>query len=86
VNVPPLKSACALWGSALRAPSVWARGAKLGLSVGLLQAAVNQGDQWVSHHVDGVTLIKTIISPLITFSVALASAAATYVDKLKLNS
>jgi hypothetical protein len=40
----------------------------------------------VSHRADGVTLIKTVISPLITFTVALLSAAATYVDKLKLNS
>jgi hypothetical protein len=81
-----VKSTRALWSCAFRAPSVWARGAKLGLSVGVLQAVVNRGDQWVTHHADAVTLAKTILSPLITFSVALVSAAATYVDELKLNS
>jgi hypothetical protein len=75
-----------LWRIAFRQRSVWSRGAKLGLSVGVLQAILNQGDVWLAHDETLGTVIKTIISPLVTFSVALVSAAATYVEKLKLNS
>jgi predicted type IV restriction endonuclease len=75
-----------LWLTALRQRSVWARGAKLGLSVGVLQAIINQGDVWLAHDETLGTIVKTIVSPLVTFSVALVSAAATYVEKLKLNS
>ena len=74
------------WWTAFRQRSVWARGAKLGLSVGVLQAIINQGDVWLAHSETAGTIAKTIISPLVTFAVALVSAAATYVDKLKLNS
>jgi hypothetical protein len=75
-----------LWRIAFRQRSVWARGAKLGLSVGVLQAVLNQGDVWLAHHETVGTVVKTILSPLVTFSVALVSAAATQVEKLKLNS
>lgn len=80
------KSSRPLWCEAFRQRSVWARGAKLGLSVGVLQAIINQGDVWLAHNETWGTIAKTIVSPLVTFSVALVSAAATYVDKLKLNS
>jgi hypothetical protein len=75
-----------LWWIAFQQRSVWARGAKLGLSVGVLQAIINQGDVWLAHEETLGTVLKTITSPLVTFSVALVSAAATYVEKLKLNS
>src|SRR5687767_3511520 len=75
-----------LWRTAFRQQSVWARGAKLGLSVGVLQAIINQGDVWLAHNATAGTIAKTIVSPLVTLAVALASAAATYVDKLKQNS
>ena len=42
-----------------------------------------QADVWLAHEQTAGTVVKTILSPLITFSVALVSAAATYVDKLK---
>ena len=74
-----------LWLIAFRQRSVWARGAKLGLSVGVIQAIINQGDVWLAHDETLGTVVKTIVSPLVTFSVALVSAAATYVEKLKLN-
>ena len=83
---PAPGSAGHLWLVALKQRSVWARGAKLGLSVGVLQAIINQGDVWLAHAETTGTLIKTIISPLVTFSVALVSAAATFVEKLKLHS
>jgi hypothetical protein len=75
-----------LWWVAFQQRSVWARGAKLGLSVGVLQAIINQGDVWLAQSETTGTIIKTIVSPLVTFAVALVSAAATHVDKLKLNS
>ncbi len=68
---------------ALADPSVWARAAKLGLSVGLVQAALNQGDHWFNHRVDAIVVLKTVLSPLITFSVALCSSVATRVESLK---
>ena len=75
-----------LWLVAFQQRSVWARGAKLGLSVGILQAIINQGDVWLAESETLGTVVKTVVSPLITFSVALTSAAATYVEKLKLQS
>ena len=61
---------------------IWARAATLGLSVGLLQVVINQGDAWLSHQVTRGVVVKSILSPLVTLSVALASAACT-VAKLK---
>jgi hypothetical protein len=71
----------AIWLAALQQRNVWARAAKIGLPVGCLQSVINQGDVWWHHQATGLTLAKTIISPLVTFSVALVSAAATWVEK-----
>jgi hypothetical protein len=70
-----------LWLAALRQRGVWSRAAKIGLPVGLAQAVINQGDVWWSHQANGLTFVKTVISPLVTFSVAFVSAAATWVEK-----
>ena len=70
-----------------KAPSqraIWTRAATLGLSVGMLQVVINQGDAWLSHHVTRDVLIKSILSPLVTLSVALASAARTASEMKKL--
>jgi hypothetical protein len=74
------------WRAALAQRAVWSRAALFGLPIGCLQAVINQGDVWWHHHADGLTLAKTIISPLVTFTVALLSAAATWVEKQRLNS
>ena len=71
----------ALWSLAFRQRSVWLRAVKLGLTVGLLQAVINQGDHWLAHAVDGRVLAKSIISPLIGFTLVLFSAAATWVER-----
>lgn len=71
----------ALWAQALRQRSVWARAVRLGLSVGFLQAVVNQGDHWFSGSVDRTVLLKSIISPLIGFTLVLVSAAETWVHR-----
>ncbi len=70
-----------LWREALSDSSVWSRACKLGLSVGLIQVAINQGDFWLNHRVSLMVIIKSVLTPLVTLSVALISAAATYVEK-----
>jgi hypothetical protein len=53
----------------------------IGLSVGSLQIAVNQGDLWWSGAVDARVMVKTALTPLITGSVAVFSAAWAAVKK-----
>lgn len=71
----------ALWRLAFRERPVWQRAMKLGLSAGLLQAAINQGDHWASGAVSSGVVVKSILSPLIGFALALVSAAATWVQR-----
>jgi hypothetical protein len=68
---------------ALRERAVWARALKLGLVVGLIQVSLNQGDHWLRHEVNAAVVIKTILSPLVSFSIAFVSAAATHVENLR---
>ncbi len=58
-----------------RDPRVWRQAFCIGLPVGLLQAGLNQGDHWYHHHVDSVVVFKTILSPLLSFTVAFLSSA-----------
>ena len=73
----------AVWLNAFRQRAIWRRAATWGLSVGSLQAVLNQGDFWWHHNVSRVVLIKTIMSPLVGFTLVLISSAATYVEKEK---
>ena len=75
-----------LWLAAMRQRTVWMRVLKVGLPVGVLQAVLNQGDVWYHHQATGLTLFKTLISPLVTSSVALVSAAATWTGLFRLRS
>ncbi len=68
---------------ALLLPAVWRKAAPIGLAVGLLQMAVNQGDHWLHHEVNSTILIKSIISPLIGLGLAVVSAAASHLGKSK---
>lgn len=70
----------ALWPLALREPSVWVRAAKFGFSAGLLQALVNQGDHWLQHEVGPDVIVKTLASPLISFTLVLTTSAAIWVQ------
>jgi len=63
---------------ALLLPAVWRKGAPIGLAVGLLQVAVNQGDHWMRHEINQTVIIKSILSPLIALSLAVVSAAASH--------
>lgn len=73
----------ALWVLAFRQPSVWLRAVRLGLTVGFLQATINQGDRWIHHTVDTVVLIKSIVSPLVGFTLVLFSSAETWVQRTR---
>jgi hypothetical protein len=70
-----------LWHQALRQRSVWLRAVKLGLTVGLLQATINQGDHWWHGEVNSTVLAKSFVSPLIGFTLVLFSAAQTWVHR-----
>ena len=70
-----------LWLQALRQRSVWLRALKFGFTAGLLQAAVNQGDFWWRGAVGPIVVVKTIVSPLIGFTLVLFTSAATWVQK-----
>lgn len=70
-----------LWVQAFRQASVWRRAAVVGLPIGVLQAVINQGDVWLRHEQTMGTVVKTLISPLVTFSVALISAAGVWVEE-----
>ncbi len=70
-----------LWRLAFRQRSVWLRACKLGLTVGCLQAIVNQGDVWLRHAADATVVVKTLVSPLIGFTLVLVAAAQTWVQR-----
>lgn len=61
--------------------AVWRRAAAVGLPIGVLQAVINQGDVWLRHEQTAGTVVKTLVSPLVTFSVALISAAGVWVEQ-----
>jgi hypothetical protein len=67
--------------SACRDPAVWTRAAKLGLVVGVIQVSLNQGDHWLRGEITTGVIIKTILSPLLSFGIAFASAAATHAEQ-----
>jgi hypothetical protein len=71
----------ALWRQSLRQPCVWSRAATWGIAAGLVQAMINQGDRWAAHSVDGAVMLKTILSPLISFVLVLVSSAVTWVQR-----
>jgi hypothetical protein len=69
------------WREAFRQRSVWLRALRLGGIVGLLQTAVNQGDVWLHHQETLETVIKTVASPAISFTLVLVSGAAAWAQK-----
>lgn len=67
----------ARWRDALRSREVWIRALRIGLPVGLVQIAVNQGDHWLAGHITGGVIAKTIASPSISIGIALVAGVAT---------
>jgi len=69
-----------LWLGALRQGSLWRRALRMGLTVGLLQAAIHQGDVWWRGEVRAATVAKTLLSPIVACTLVWISAAATWVE------
>lgn len=67
---------------ALRERTVWLRAAKLGLVVGVIQVSLNQGDHWLRHEITTGVILKSILSPLLSFAIAFFSAVATHAENL----
>lgn len=61
----------------LREPAVWRRTAKLGLAVGFVQVALNQGDHWLHGEVTRRLIIKSISSILFAAFVVLLASVST---------
>lgn len=69
-----------LWGEALTSWPVWRRSLTIGLLIGFVQIAVNQGDLWVRLQISSTLILKTLVTPMIAISVALFSSAGAYVE------
>ena len=69
--------------SALRERTVRVRAAKLGLVVGFIQVSLNQGDHWLRLEVTAGVILKSILSPFLSFAIACFSAVATHVETLQ---
>jgi hypothetical protein len=70
-----------LWIRALNDPATWGRALRVGAPVGLLQAAIHQGDAWMRLAVDARVVLKTVVSPLVGFALVWAGAAGALVTK-----
>ena len=68
-----------LWARALR--ETWGRALRVGAPVGLLQAAIHQGDAWLRLAIDAKVVIKTVVSPMVGFALVWAGAAGALVTK-----
>jgi hypothetical protein len=72
-----------LWRKALSQGSVWKRALRLGLTAGLIQATINQGDAWARGAVSHSVVLKSIVSPLVGFLLVLIASAATCVENFR---
>jgi phosphate/sulfate permease len=66
------------WRESLLAPRVWRSATYYGLPAGLIQAALNQGDHWLTGQVTTAVVVKSVISPLVGFGVAFIAAFTTH--------
>ena len=58
-------------------PLVWSRTLRIGLPVGLLQVAINQGDAWLAGAVTSGVVAKSLLSPAVSCAIAFFAAAST---------
>ena len=72
-----------LYWQAARDPAVWRRAARLGLVIGFLQTSLNQGDHWLHGEITTGLILKTILSPMLSFAVAFLAALGTRVEALR---
>jgi len=67
------------WVRALGRRDAWGRALRIGLPVGMLQAASHQGEAWARLAVDGPVVLKSLMSPLLSFALVWAGAAGVIV-------
>ena len=72
------------YARALREPAVWQRAARIGIFVGLVQVALNQGDHWARGEVTRTIVLKSISSVLFAVFVVLFASASTRAEALRL--
>lgn len=74
------------YARALREPAVWRRATRLGVGVGLVQVALNQGDHWLNGPLTRIVILKSISSLLFAILVVLLASASTRVEALRSSS
>lgn len=63
--------------------AVWRRAVRLGIGVGLVQVALNQGDHWLCGEVTRIVILKSISSVLFAIFVVLLASASTRAEALR---
>jgi hypothetical protein len=71
------------WAQQWKKPEHWKRAIFLGGTVGLIQVAINQGDKWLNYEINSSLVVKSVASPLVTFSVAFLSGIFSSLDQQK---
>jgi hypothetical protein len=71
------------WRHALAHAGVWGRALRIGLPVGLVQIAINQGDHWITLTLTTGVILKTALTPMISTGIAFASAASMHLADAK---
>ncbi|WP_428101182.1 nitrate/nitrite transporter NrtS [Candidatus Rariloculus sp.] len=62
------------WLSIVTQPRVWRRALLYGLVVGAILIAINHGDALLRGDIDGVRILKMILTPLVPFVVSTQSS------------
>lgn len=74
----PASTSAARWLAPLREPAVWLGAVKVAVPVALLQIAINQGDHLLRGEITRAVLAKTLLTPAVTLTVAVLSAATAW--------
>ncbi len=61
---------------ACRDRAVWSRTLRIGLPVGLVQVAINQGDAWLAGAITAGVVAKSLLSPAVSCAIAFSAAAS----------
>lgn len=69
----PVSSFC----DACRDSAVWSRTLRIGLPVGFVQVAINQGDAWLAGAITAGVIAKSLLSPAVSCAIAFSAAAST---------
>ena len=75
-----LRRELSLYARAASDRKVWRRTVKLGLVVGFIQVAVNQGDHWLRWEITPSLILKSIGATFVAFAVIFISSVTTQVE------